>query len=313
MAEIRYNNSIRRSARAVLETPPSMAYLYERIGMTTVPDCAPNCNPLPDSGIYGILNTVTGKLYVGSTITMNGRQRDHVRELRLGIHKNVYLQAAYNKDGPEAFAWGCLEMVPCADLLAREAYWIEALQSADRAYGYNLGAASMGRLIASPETRAKLSAAIRQFASTPEYRAKMSAALKGRVYSDETLARMRTAAQARVANGLSDAELAKLARMRAARGPVTEATRAQMRASSRHQPHTPETRAHLSAAARARLAAHPMTPEHIEKIAAAHRGKTRPPPSAETRARLSEAARAQHARNRAARSAYKQSILEDFE
>lgn len=48
-------------------------------------------------GIYKLVNTKNGKIYIGSSINMRNRIRTHNYELRNGIHVNKHLQRAYDK------------------------------------------------------------------------------------------------------------------------------------------------------------------------------------------------------------------------
>jgi group I intron endonuclease len=65
------------------------------------------------SGIYKIVNRVTGQCYVGQSLRMRKRIREHFRLLRRGKHSNPHLQHAFNKYGPDAF-YGEME-AECSD------------------------------------------------------------------------------------------------------------------------------------------------------------------------------------------------------
>jgi len=56
------------------------------------------------SGVYEIRNKINGKCYIGSSINMSKRLKEHKNALRLGIHSNPHLQNAYNKYG-ESFIY----------------------------------------------------------------------------------------------------------------------------------------------------------------------------------------------------------------
>lgn len=73
----------------------------------------------------------TGKVYVGQTISLEGRKLAHLGELKRGVHRNVYLQRAYNKYGEESFYW---EFVECAvkDLAEMEQYFIDNIPAQSR-------------------------------------------------------------------------------------------------------------------------------------------------------------------------------------
>lgn len=91
------------------------------------------------SSVYAIINTVTNKLYVGSSNDTGARWADHRHELSRGIHHAPILQNAWNKYGPDVFVFRLLERVPPdrGVLLAAEQRWIDHYHAADRQYGYN--------------------------------------------------------------------------------------------------------------------------------------------------------------------------------
>jgi predicted GIY-YIG superfamily endonuclease len=43
------------------------------------------------SGVYGIVNLVNGKVYIGSSVDLSRREGEHFRLLRGGYHRNTYL------------------------------------------------------------------------------------------------------------------------------------------------------------------------------------------------------------------------------
>lgn len=78
-------------------------------------------------GVYCIINTVTGAVYVGSSVrSVQYRIHSHMRDLRAGRHQNPHLQAAWNCYGADAFTWSLLEVVQDPDqVLAREQHWLD--------------------------------------------------------------------------------------------------------------------------------------------------------------------------------------------
>lgn len=75
--------------------------------------------------IYEIVNTITGKRYVGSTNRYRFRFREHRRMLRNGDHHSIHFQNAYRKYGESVFVMRILEIVADAQaLIDREQYWI---------------------------------------------------------------------------------------------------------------------------------------------------------------------------------------------
>ena len=92
------------------------------------------------SGIYKI--AINNKVYVGFSKNVIARRAKHLRELRLGIHINEYLQRAYNKYG--SCEWSIIEECDVNLLEGREEYWMKALDSGSRKNGYNISPAGIG-------------------------------------------------------------------------------------------------------------------------------------------------------------------------
>jgi group I intron endonuclease len=63
------------------------------------------------SCIYKIVNNINGKIYIGSAVDFKRRKRDHLYQLKKGIHHSKYLQRGYNKHGFENFNFSILEIV----------------------------------------------------------------------------------------------------------------------------------------------------------------------------------------------------------
>lgn len=60
-------------------------------------------------GIYQIINSTNGKVYIGQTINFIRRAQQHRRELIKGVHGNHHLQSAALKYGIESFEFSPLE------------------------------------------------------------------------------------------------------------------------------------------------------------------------------------------------------------
>lgn len=118
--------------------------------------------PRTCSCIYIIQNLDNHKTYIGSAVNVLDRWHTHRTKLRNGTHANKHLGGAWKQYGEKAFCFYILEIISDVQLLVeREQYWIDLYQANNPAYGYNLRkhAANNLGLKASPETRAKLSAA----------------------------------------------------------------------------------------------------------------------------------------------------------
>jgi group I intron endonuclease len=108
------------------------------------------------AGIYGWVNLVNGKVYVGSTDNLARRKYHHIAKLKVGKHPNTHLQSAWNGYGVNNFEFIVLEVVDDPIWLrAREHAWILRLQAADREFGYN-SSTDAWAATTSEETKAKL-------------------------------------------------------------------------------------------------------------------------------------------------------------
>lgn len=81
------------------------------------------------AGVYHIRNTVTGEVYIGSSVDIMGRLAHHRGYLTRGNHVNNRLQANWNEHGADAFDFGVTEhTAPTLDALmaAEERHQSEA-------------------------------------------------------------------------------------------------------------------------------------------------------------------------------------------
>lgn len=89
------------------------------------------------SGIYQIYNPVTNKRYIGSSVNIENRFKQHICKLKKGTHCNQHLQNAWNKYSDQ-LKFEILEYCEPEDLINTEQYYIDYYNSADRRYGYNI-------------------------------------------------------------------------------------------------------------------------------------------------------------------------------
>lgn len=106
-------------------------------------------------GIYKIINIKNGKVYIGKSKNINGRFRQHKRQLK-NNKDSVHLQSAWNKYKEESFEFSILEECKMEELKEKEEYYINLYQSYDREKGYNIERYSNGNKDVSIETRDKL-------------------------------------------------------------------------------------------------------------------------------------------------------------
>lgn len=88
--------------------------------------------------IYAIVNTVNDKKCIGSTKNFKRRCIDHRSALRHKRHCNSHLQNAWNKHGEDNFQFIIIENCKLDELIEKEGYWIEKLQTHKREFGYNI-------------------------------------------------------------------------------------------------------------------------------------------------------------------------------
>lgn len=88
------------------------------------------------SGIYAIRHKNSGKVYVGSSVNIHVRWKQHKSSLKHRRHHCVRLQRAWNKYGEEAFEFFILEKVD-EDLRQIEQNYIDKLNASNSEFGYN--------------------------------------------------------------------------------------------------------------------------------------------------------------------------------
>lgn len=76
--------------------------------------------------IYGIVNKINGKKYIGSAFVFTRRKNKHLSELRRGVHHSSILQNAWNKYGEDNFEFQILEEIDEKQILIeREQWWLD--------------------------------------------------------------------------------------------------------------------------------------------------------------------------------------------
>ena len=146
-----------------------------------------------ESGVYSIRCLTNGLVYVGSSKNIKRRWSAHVSDLRKGKHSSSFLQRAWDKYGRDVFLFETVEVVDTHLLVEREQFWIDRLQAADRAHGFNLAptAQSLRGHIHTAEARARMAASKRGLKyrpRSPEHLAALSRSGQGRKASQETRA-----------------------------------------------------------------------------------------------------------------------------
>lgn len=120
----------------------------QRLTRDTCDDSAANldfCNLSSTSccimiGIYKITNLKNNKVYIGLSIDIERRWRNHLRSLDKGTHTNFFLQRDYSLlEDKDLLEFEVIEECSSEELADREIYWIEFYDSyRNPEKGYNL-------------------------------------------------------------------------------------------------------------------------------------------------------------------------------
>ena len=144
-------------------------------------------------GIYMIKNKVNGKMYIGQSVYIEKRWRDHKECLRGNQNKpNKHLQSAWNKYGEDNFEFTIICECDESQLDTMEIDYIAKLNTYDPDFGYNKTYGGGGSR-ATEETKEKMSEA-QKGKNNPMYgkhhseeaKRKLSEAHKGKTLSEET-------------------------------------------------------------------------------------------------------------------------------
>lgn len=111
------------------------------------------------SGIYAIINTSNGKVYVGQSIDALDRINHHKADLKRGDHHNIHLQRAWEQYGEESFVFSILEKCSIEKLDYEEIWWINYFNSTNRDFGYNIEDGGNLFKTVSEETKRRISEA----------------------------------------------------------------------------------------------------------------------------------------------------------
>jgi group I intron endonuclease len=121
---------------------------------------------LEKPGVYVLENLITNKVYIGSsTMRVIKRIEHHISMLRVGKHKNSYLQHAFNKYGETSFYASIIENTEKSTTLEREQYWIDKEEKENL---YNINPLASGTPNMSNETILKRAATMKKKYATGE-------------------------------------------------------------------------------------------------------------------------------------------------
>lgn len=137
------------------------------------------------AGVYAIQNLINGKMYVGSAYRLGKRWSNHLYSLRKGNHRSQKLQNAWNKYGQDCFVYRILLVCSKVYTLEYEQIFLDHFQCVD--FGYNNApvAGNCAGTVHTEQSKANMLAGRKTFERSPETRAKISAAMRGRKLSEE--------------------------------------------------------------------------------------------------------------------------------
>ena len=110
-------------------------------------------------GIYCIENLINTKKYIGQSIDIHGRWKDHKRKLNNNKHRNEHLQKSWNKYGENNFRFYILDKCDKSLLDEKEKYYINEFQCCDINFGYNIETGGSAQKCVAEVTKKKQSEA----------------------------------------------------------------------------------------------------------------------------------------------------------
>ena len=90
-------------------------------------------------GIYKVTNKINGKVYIGQSVDIGRRWRQHMT-----AEDDIYFHKAIQKYGVENFEWEVIEKCKKSELDERESYWIEYYDSFNKGYNCTKGGGFTG-------------------------------------------------------------------------------------------------------------------------------------------------------------------------
>lgn len=130
------------------------------------------------AGIYAIYNIITDTIYIGSSVNLYRRTKQHRTDLKCNRHPNEHLQRSYNKYGVDAFEMRLLELTEDdskENLHRLEQIWFDHAKSNFAAvFNERVVVESTRGLTHTAETREKIRQNSREFMNRPDVKAEYS-------------------------------------------------------------------------------------------------------------------------------------------
>lgn len=131
-------------------------------------------------GIYCIENLKNHKKYIGQSVDIKKRWRNHRYKLNGNKHPNQHLQNSWNYYGKDNFKFYVLELCDIDCLDDKETYYINLFSSNDNNFGYNDTSGGQTNKTLSDEAKRKISDAHKGKVLSDEHKKKLSEINLGR-------------------------------------------------------------------------------------------------------------------------------------
>lgn len=162
-------------------------------------------------GIYKITNTVNNKVYIGQSVNIKVRWRDHINALNRQDSRCTLLQRAWIKYGEDKFVFEILELCD-EDLLDElETKYINMYNAQNPTKGYNMESGGNAQKHLSAETKAKIGNSNRGKCHSEETKRKMSEdrvgtqnSMYGKKHSEDSRKKMSEAKKGKPGSPRSD-------------------------------------------------------------------------------------------------------------
>ena len=216
---------------------------------------------MSEGGVYKIQNTVNGKRYIGSAVSLKKRWRAHRWWLRRGEHHSRSLQRAWDKYGEAAFEFIPMLICDPVDLILHEQLALDGLKPE-----YNIAkkAGSTLGVRYSDEAKARISKIHKGKKLSAEHIAVIIKTNTGKKCAPETRAKIGRGNKGKKRSAAACAALSKRMRGRV----DSEATQRKKSMSHTGMKHSAETKAKIGNSNRGKTTGvkrGPQSPEHIAK------------------------------------------------
>lgn len=162
-------------------------------------------------GVYKIVNNINQKIYIGQSINIKARWKDHINSLNRGDSKCTLLQRAWNKYGQDNFSFEILELCTEDVLDDVEIKYIDLYDSCRN--GYNIETGGNVNKCLSEATKKRISDAHIGKTASPETKKKMSESrmgdknpMYGRHHNEDTKSKISENNKGKTGHAISDAQ-----------------------------------------------------------------------------------------------------------